>query len=100
LVFKAPGSELLRKHEVSFPSGEAATGFALACVLTRLFPRGRPAFYAGGSLAALARLVNGAHYVSDVAAGAMLGVLVAGAVFKYVERRSLGDPAQTTDDVS
>ena len=92
LAFVPPFTELLTKQRVSFPSGEAATGLALACVLSRLFPCWRLVFYVGGTLAAVARLINGAHYVSDVAAGGLFGVLVAGLVFRalrrYVERPS------------
>lgn len=81
LRFAKPFSRFFEKGKVSLPSGEAATAFALAGVLTRLFPRGMRAFYTAGTLAAAARLVNGAHYLSDVAAGAMLGTLVGGAIF-------------------
>lgn len=63
------------KEKVSFPSGEATTALALATVAGMLLPRWRYAFLAAGVLAAVARLVNGAHYVSDVAFGAALGVL-------------------------
>jgi membrane-associated phospholipid phosphatase len=85
LAFTQPTLNPLEKKEVSFPSGEAATGFALAVVLSRLAPRWKPAFYAAGTLAGVSRLINGAHYLSDVAAGAMLGVLVGGAVFRFVD---------------
>lgn len=92
LAFVPPFSELLTKQRVSFPSGEAATALALACVLSRLFPRWRLVFYAGGTFAAGARLVNGAHYLSDVAAGGLLGVLVADFVFRAL-RRYVVNPA-------
>lgn len=86
LAFTRPFAELLNKENVSFPSGEAATAFALACALTRLLPRGRPVFYAAGVLAAVARLANGAHYVSDVVAGALVGVLIADFVSRWLNR--------------
>ncbi len=85
-AFTQPTLNPFTRKEVGFPSGEAATGLALAVVLTRLAPRGWPAFYACGGLAAISRLINGAHYPSDVAAGAMLGWLVGGAVFKFVAK--------------
>ena len=87
LAFAPLFAELWGKERVSFPSGEAATALALACVLTRLFPRWWPLFYAAGTLAAAARLVNGAHYLSDVAAGALLGILVAHFVFRALQNR-------------
>ncbi len=89
LAFTQPFAELLSKQNVTFPSGEAATAFALAYVLTCLYPRGRLAFYAVGTLTAGARLVNGAHYLSDVVAGGLLGVLLAGVLFRLLSRRVL-----------
>ena len=96
LAFVPPFTELLTKQRVSFPSGEAATGLALACVLSRLFPRWRLVFYAGGTLAAAARLINGAHYLSDVAAGGLFGVLVADLVF-HALRRYVEEPSGQDD---
>ncbi len=86
LAFTQPFAELFSKERVSFPSGEATTAFAAAWVLTRLLPRGRPIFYAAAVLAAIARLANGAHYLSDVVAGALVGVLVASSVFRRLSR--------------
>ncbi|MGW7553692.1 phosphatase PAP2 family protein [Streptomyces rimosus] len=61
----------------SFPSAHAASATAAAVTLGALRPVG-----AGLSLPALAmclsRLVVGVHYPSDVAAGAVVGALVAG----------------------
>lgn len=91
LAFTQPFTELLTKERVSFPSGEAATAFALACVLSHLLPRWKAAFYAAATLTAVARLVNGAHYVSDVAAGALLGALLADLTFRWLERRRIGE---------
>jgi len=87
LAFTQPLAALSGRQHVSFPSGEAATAVALACVLTRLFPRWKAAWYVLGTLGAVARLVNGAHYVSDVAAGALLGSLLAGLTWPVAERR-------------
>lgn len=79
-------SELLSKQKVSFPSGEAATAFALATALAWLYPRGRAGFYALGALAACARLVNGAHYLSDVVGGAILGTALTLAILSRWRR--------------
>lgn len=73
LAFKPPLSQLFAKQEVCFPSGEATMAFAIATPIALFFPRWRYLAYACAALGALARLVNGAHYVSDVAAGALLG---------------------------
>lgn len=74
LTFR-PLENVLNKERVSFPSGEAATALALATAMAALFPRASVLFFVVGGIAAAARLVNGAHYVSDVAAGALLGTL-------------------------
>lgn len=79
-------SELLSKQRVSFPSGEAATAFALATAFAWLYPRGRAGFYALGVLAACARLVNGAHYFSDVVGGAILGTALTLAILSRWRR--------------
>jgi undecaprenyl-diphosphatase len=93
LAFTQPFAELFTKQKVSFPSGEAATALATAYVLGRLLPRWKAVFYAAGTLAAVARLVNGAHYLSDVAAGALLGVLLARLFFDGVLRSAGPRPA-------
>lgn len=87
LAFTQPALGLLHRAPVSLPSGEATTAFALACVLTRLFPRWRAVFLVFAVLAASSRLVNGAHYLSDVGAGAMLGVLVVKPLLTLALRR-------------
>lgn len=86
LAFAPPLAHLVEKGRVAFPSGEAATAFALAGVVARLFPRWRSAAWAVAVVVAAARLVNGAHYISDVAGGALLGALVAQSLFSYLER--------------
>jgi undecaprenyl-diphosphatase len=57
----------------SFPSGHAATAFALAVALGLLFPRLRKAALALAALIALSRVATGAHYLSDVLAGGIIG---------------------------
>jgi membrane-associated phospholipid phosphatase len=86
LAFAPPFSALFQTHQrkVCFPSGEATMAFALAGVLARLFPRSTVAFYVLGGLASVSRLINGAHYLSDVAAGALLGFFCARAIYTYL----------------
>ncbi len=86
-VFHGPRVSLEREA-VSFPSGEAATSFAGAAVWGRIIRRGRRAWYALAALAAVARLINGAHYVSDVVAGAWLGAMLAGSLFPWLAGRA------------
>lgn len=96
LAFTQPALGLARGENVSFPSGEAATAFALACVLRRLFPRWTGLFLVSALLAAGSRLVNGAHYLSDVGAGALLGLLIAQGVMSLAARYWTG-PARPED---
>jgi len=57
----------------SFPSGHAATMAVIAASLWIMLPRWRDVWVALVALIALSRLLNGAHYPSDVIAGAYCG---------------------------
>jgi membrane-associated phospholipid phosphatase len=61
----------------SFPSGHATTAFAMATALSVIYPKGRFLFFAIAILACAQRLFAGAHYLSDVIAGAILGYVLA-----------------------
>lgn len=64
----------------SFPSAHAATATGLAIGLSWLYPKGRFAFLGLASMASFQRVFAGAHWTSDVFAGAAVGVLVCGYV--------------------
>ena len=73
----------------SFPSGHAQTAFTLATALTILFPRyGIPLFVIAGAVA-ISRLVLTAHYLSDVIAGAGIGILCTMAVKYFFDRKKI-----------
>jgi undecaprenyl-diphosphatase len=57
----------------SLPSGHAATLFALAAALALIAPRWRPVFLAVAVWGGISRAAAGAHYLSDIVAGAALG---------------------------
>jgi membrane-associated phospholipid phosphatase len=61
----------------SFPSGHTATAVAMAIGLTYVYPKGKPLFLLMATLAALQRLVVGAHYLSDIFVSVALALLVA-----------------------
>lgn len=62
----------------SFPSGHAARAFLIATIATGLGPPWLAiALWIWAPLVALARVAMGVHYVSDVVAGALFGILVA-----------------------
>ena len=65
----------------SFPSAHAATAFGLAIALSWLFPRAKGAFFVFAFLAAIQRVVYGAHWASDVLVGSAIGIFVASLVF-------------------
>jgi len=59
---------------LSFPSAHASSSFAAARAYASLLP-GEP-LYAVAAAMALSRVYLGVHYPSDIAAGALLGMLV------------------------
>ena len=62
----------------SFPSGHAARAFLIAVVASALGPMWLiVVLWIWAPLVALARVAMGVHYLSDVVAGAILGVIVA-----------------------
>ena len=62
----------------SFPSGHAARAFLIAVVATALGPAWLAVLlWVWAPLVALARVAMGVHYVSDVVAGAIFGVVIA-----------------------
>jgi len=71
----------------SFPSGDAATAFAIAWVLAHHFPRARWPLLVTAVAVAIARVLVGSHYPSDVCAGAILGLAVGHWVVGLARRR-------------
>lgn len=62
----------------SFPSGHAARAFLIAVLTSALAPLWlAAALWIWAPLVALARVAMGVHYLSDVVAGAVLGIIVA-----------------------
>ncbi len=70
----------------SFPSGHAQTAFTLATALTILFPRwGIPVFIIAGAVG-ISRIILISHYLSDVIAGAGVGILGTLTIKYYFDR--------------
>jgi undecaprenyl-diphosphatase len=62
----------------SFPSGHAARAFLIALVATTLGPAWTGMLlWVWAPLVSLARVAMGVHYVSDVLAGMLVGILIA-----------------------
>jgi len=67
--------------QFSFPSGHTMNAFAVATLVTAHVPLAAPLAFAVAACVGASRVVLELHYVSDVAAGAAVGtVLAAGAV--------------------
>ena len=79
----------LKAVEASFPSGHTTTVFAALAALTLLWPRVGPAFLIVALPVAASRIILGAHYVSDVAGGACLGLASALVVARIFARRRI-----------
>jgi undecaprenyl-diphosphatase len=65
----------------SFPSGHATNIFALATVLSMLWPRGKVLLYTVAVWIAASRVLIGQHYFTDALGGAILGT-----AFPYLVR--------------
>jgi membrane-associated phospholipid phosphatase len=85
LAMADPGSSDI----ASFPSGHAATAAGLAAALCWRYPHGTWFFATVATLAALQRVVSSAHYPSDVACGAALGLAAAAACLSVSPRARL-----------
>ena len=77
-------------HELtSFPSGHAVTAFSLAAAVSILYPRaGIPAFIIA-ILIGMTRVILTSHYLSDVIAGAGIGILLTMTVKYYFDRKKI-----------
>jgi membrane-associated phospholipid phosphatase len=62
---------------LSFPSGHAGAAAAFAAALAWRYPHGTTVFFVGATLAALQRVSSSAHYPSDIAFGAAVGLVAA-----------------------
>ncbi len=73
---------------LSFPSNHAVNNFAAATVLSSYFMRKRVVFFFLASLVAMSRVFVGVHYLGDITAGAIEGVLIGSLllfIFKHFE---------------
>lgn len=81
----------------SFPSGHASNAFALAAVAQRHYgwKLGAPSYLVAGLVGA-SRLQRDKHWLSDVVAGATLGIIVGQAVVRVNDRPAPGAPPAGT----
>lgn len=79
------------KEESSFPSGHSAGAVAAAQAFSREYPEQRPAALAAAGVIAFAQVPQSAHYLTDVAAGALVGTAaeaVSNLIFSAVASRA------------
>jgi undecaprenyl-diphosphatase len=88
-LFRPPLSG--RHKDLTLPSGHAALAFATFTVLGRALPRGRGWFFLLACGVAASRVLVGAHFLSDVVAGAGLGYVSARAVLAVPPVRLAAD---------
>lgn len=74
--------EVWLKTNYSYPSGHTANYFGLAYILSDLRPERSEALLRRAEQGGISRLIVGAHWASDVAAGKM----VAASVYEYLKR--------------
>lgn len=87
-----------RSADSSFPSDHAAASVAIATVLALAHRRLGLAALAAAALVCVARVYVGAHYPSDVLAGAAIGVGVAFIAYRPLAI-AIGRTVDLTDDV-
>ena len=75
---------------LSFPSGDASMAFAAAMCMAVALPRWSAAFFVWAVLVAVERVLENAHYVSDVVAGAGLGI-ACGLLAVWISKRLTTD---------
>lgn len=79
-----------RNDYAALPSGHVTTAFAILVAFSTVWPRGRPYFLIYALLIAMSRVVVTAHYPTDVAAGALVGIVGALLVRRWFALRRLG----------
>ena len=82
LVHVRPGR--LPSDRFSFPSGHAMNAFAVSSVLALCCPWLAPALALVAISVAASRVVLGLHYVSDVVAGGVFGVVLGGLAYVLI----------------
>lgn len=83
-VFRAFDDGFFHGSAFGLPSGHTGVAFGAATILARLAPRAAPVWYLLAAGTGWTRLAQGAHFSSDVVAGAVVGYLVSRVVWDRV----------------
>jgi len=79
-----------RSEYASFPSGHTANVFATLVAVGVIFPRARPFLWVYAVAIGASRVIGGAHFLSDVIAGAAFGAFGAIVIRDWFAARRLG----------
>ena len=71
----------------SFPSGHSSTIFIVCFILVSVLPKLRYFFYFLASVVAFSRVVVGAHFFTDIVAGAILALILFKILNKLIENK-------------
>jgi len=71
----------------SFPSGHSSTIFMVCFILISTFPKLKYFFYLLASIVALSRVVVGAHFFTDIVAGALLALITFKVLNNILEKK-------------
>ena len=77
----------LHHHFQSFPSGHSQTLFCVATIISFYFPKATPWVLTIALYLASTRATTLAHFVSDVFAGALIGILVSACTLRFLVRK-------------
>lgn len=83
-VFRTFDEGLFHGSAFGLPSGHTGVAFGAATILARLAPRAAVVWYLLAAGTAWTRLAQGAHFLSDVVAGAVIGYLASRMVWDRV----------------
>ncbi|MEQ9052657.1 MAG: phosphatase PAP2 family protein, partial [Marinoscillum sp.] len=89
----------------SFPSGHAMAAFALGAFMSLMLQSNNYSsmFLIGASLTALSRIYLSQHFLIDVMAGSLIGVIMATGLYiyfeKYLNRENLGNDNTPDEDL-
>jgi undecaprenyl-diphosphatase len=84
--FQIGREQLYAFDRFSFPSGHSANAFGLAAVLSQAYPAFATLAFAMAATIAASRVALRLHYLTDVVAGVLLGLLLGGASWASLGR--------------
>lgn len=87
-VFRAWSDRPFSTSGLGMPSSHVVVAFGALAMLSLLFPRARPVWYALGIGCAMSRVAAHAHFVSDVTAAAIVGIAVSAGLWRAFPPRT------------